>query len=90
MKFAVGLAVLALASSAPVAPKIAGCPVFPATSVWNQPVDKLPVAANSAQMVASIGVDSPVHPDFGSGLYDGSRIGIPYVVVHGSKIRSRA
>lgn len=86
MKLVVGLAVLALASSAPAAPKIAGCPVFPATSVWNQPVDKLPVAANSAQLVASIGLDSPVHPDFGSGLYDGSRIGIPYVVVHGSKI----
>ena len=86
MKYLVALGVLALASSAPAAPKIAGCPVFPATSVWNQPVDKLPVAENSAQMVASIGLDSPVHPDFGSGLYDGSRIGIPYVVVHGSKI----
>ena len=24
-----------------------------------------------------------MHADFGSGLYDGSRIGIPYVVVHG-------
>jgi hypothetical protein len=24
-----------------------------------------------------------VHADFGNGLYDGSRIGIPYVVVHG-------
>jgi hypothetical protein len=26
-----------------------------------------------------------VHADFGNGLYDGSRIGIPYVVVHGKK-----
>jgi hypothetical protein len=59
--------------------------VFPANSAWNQPVDKLPVAANSAQLVASIGLDASVHADFGAGLYDGSIIGIPYVVVRGSK-----
>ncbi len=70
-------------SSAAKPPVLAGCPVFPATSVWNQPVDKLPVAADSAQLIASIGLDSSVHADFGSGLYDGSTIGIPYVVVHG-------
>ena len=28
-------------------------------------------------------LDAGVHADFGIGLYDGSRIGIPYVVVHG-------
>ena len=27
----------------------------------------------------------PAHADFGSGLYDGHRIGIPYVVVSGAK-----
>jgi hypothetical protein len=66
-------------------PSIAGCPVFPATSVWNKPVDKLSVANDSTQIIRSIGVDVGVHADFGSGLYDGSRIGIPYVVVHGAK-----
>ena len=86
MRYLVALVVVTLTASASGARKIAGCPVFPATSVWNQPVDKLPVAANSAQLVASIGVDSPLHPDFGSGLYDGSRIGIPYVVVHGHSV----
>ena len=68
------------------APKLAGCPVFPASSVWNARVDQLPVAANSAQLIASIGVSDHVHADFGNGLYDGSRIGIPYVVVHGKTI----
>jgi opacity protein-like surface antigen len=79
--------VLALSASAAVskAPVIAGCPVFPAGNAWNQRVDTLPVAANSAQLIASIGLDSPVHADFGSGLYDGSLIGIPYTVVHGKK-----
>ena len=73
------------AGAAPATPPtIGGCPVFPATSVWNQPVDRLPVAKGSATLIGSIGLDSPVHPDFGSGLYDGQKIGIPYVVVSGS------
>jgi len=73
----------ATAASGP--PTIAGCPVFPAMNAWNQPVNTLPVAANSAQLIQSIGLDNSVHADFGSGLWDGSRIGIPYVVVHGKK-----
>lgn len=66
-------------------PQLGGCPVFPATSVWNQRVDRLPVAKDSAVLISSIGLDSPVHPDFGSGLYNGQLIGIPYVVVSGKR-----
>jgi hypothetical protein len=73
---------LAATSATPTPPKIGGCQVFPATNAWNQRVDTLPVAANSANVIASIG-ESGVHADFGSGLWDGSRIGIPYAVVHG-------
>jgi hypothetical protein len=65
-------------------PLVGGCTLFPATNAWNRPVDKLPVASNSAAVIASIG-NGPVHADFGSGLWDGSRIGIPYVVVRGTK-----
>ncbi len=57
------------------------CPVFPADNAWNQRVDRLPVANSSAGIIARIGLGAPVHPDFGSGLYNGSPIGIPYVVV---------
>ena len=57
------------------------CPVFPASNAWNQRVDKLPVARDSAQMIASIGLDAPVHADFGSGKWDGGPIGIPFDVV---------
>jgi hypothetical protein len=64
-----------------VAPQLAGCPLFPASSVWNQRVDTLPVAGDSATLVRSIGLDSAAHADFGSGLYDGQVIGIPYNVV---------
>jgi hypothetical protein len=70
-------------SSGSASPALGGCPVFPATNVWNQPVNTLPVALDSAQLIASIGIGSGVHADFGSGLYDGSSIGIPYVVVNG-------
>jgi hypothetical protein len=80
---AVAAVAFTLTGAGAPAPKLAGCPVFPTSSVWNARVDRLPVAANSAQLIASIGAGDHVHADFGSGLYDGSRIGIPYVVVHG-------
>jgi hypothetical protein len=65
------------------------CQIFPANNAWNQRVDKLPVAADSAQLIASIGLDSPVHADFGSGTWDGGPIGIPFDVVSRKTARSR-
>ncbi len=70
----------------PAAPK---CPVFPASNAWNQRVDTLPVAANSAELVQSIGIGTGLHADFGSGLYDGRPIGIPFDVVSKATLRSR-
>jgi hypothetical protein len=78
------LAIALLAGSSAHAlrlPSATHCPVFPANNPWNQRVDKLPVAADSAQLIASIGLDSPVHADFGSGKWDGGPIGIPFDVV---------
>jgi len=88
---AAGLALTLGASTAhalrlPAAPR---CPIFPATNAWNQRVDSLPVAANSAQLIASIGPTPGLHPDFGSGLYDGQPIGIPFDVVSKKTPRSR-
>ena len=74
------LVVPGLVSGHPL-PGAPGCPVFPADNPWNQRVDRLPVARNSARIIARIGLNDPVHPDFGSGLYDGEPIGIPYAVV---------
>jgi hypothetical protein len=84
LAFVAGLAVALLAGSSAHAlrpPSARRCPVFPASNAWNQRVDKLPVAADSARLVASIGLDAPVHPDFGSGKWDGGPIGIPFDVV---------
>jgi hypothetical protein len=70
-----------LATLAATAAAIAGCPIFPASNPWNQRVDSEPVRPGSDAMVRAIGLDGSVHPDFGSGTYDGSAIGIPYQVV---------
>jgi hypothetical protein len=56
------------------------CPVFPADNPWNQRVDRLPVAKDSAALIARIGSSNPVHPDFGT-VYAGAPNGIPYAVV---------
>jgi hypothetical protein len=68
---------LGVADRLPGAPR---CSIFPANNPWNQPVNKLPVAKDSAKYVAAIGLDAPVHPDFGT-VYDGAPNGIPYTVV---------
>jgi hypothetical protein len=44
-------------------------------------VDRLPVASNSRTLISSIGNGAGVHADFGSGLYEGRPIGIPYTTV---------
>jgi hypothetical protein len=74
---------ISLSGATASAPTLAGCPIFPASSPWDQKVDTLPVASDSTQLIASMGVGGTVHADFGNGLYNGSRIGIPYVIVHG-------
>lgn len=63
------------------APSLAGCDVFPADHVWNARVDHLPVHEDSAAFVDTIGAAATVHPDFGSGLWQGAPIGIPYTTV---------
>jgi hypothetical protein len=68
---------LVAAHPLPGAPR---CSLFPANNPWNQRVDRLPVASNSATLIASIGLDRPVHPDFGT-VYNGAPNGIPFAIV---------
>jgi hypothetical protein len=60
---------------------VAGCPSFPADNYWHADVSQLPRLANSDAFVASIGAGSGLKADFGSGLWDGGPIGIPFVAV---------
>jgi hypothetical protein len=58
-----------------------GAVPFPAAYAWNTDISAAPTDPNSAALIAAIGLNAGLHPDFGSGLYDGAIIGIPYVVV---------
>jgi hypothetical protein len=54
---------------------------FPADNLWNKDISSAPVDANSAAIINFIGSGVGLHPDFGSGLYNGQSMGIPYLVV---------
>ena len=77
----VGLTAGAATPEAAPLPSAPACPVFPAGNVWNQDISALPVASNSDTLIANIGLDTGLHPDFGS--YRG--YGIPYNTVPGSQ-----
>jgi hypothetical protein len=77
-----------LGGGAATAQQIAGCSFFPDDSIWNARVDSLPLDPASDAYVDTIGADTGVHPDFGSGEWppgSDSPIGIPYVVVPASQ-----
>ena len=78
---------LAIAGDAYGQQMIGGCPVLPANNIWNTPVDTLPVLSNSASMVNTIGASRGFHADFGSGLWDGGPIGIPFITVPGTQTK---
>src|SRR5579863_8553490 len=56
---------------------------FPADNAWNQDISEAQVDPNSDAIINFIGSNTPLHPDFGAGLYNSQTIGIPYVIVSG-------
>ena len=60
--------------------------IFPASSFWNKDISDSPLNVNSSKIIANFST-SGMHADFGSGLYDGAPIGIPYVVVCGAQTK---
>jgi len=67
-------------------PSLAGLQFFPADNPWNQDISSLPVHANSAAYLSSIGLDTGLHADFGT-VWNGAPNGIPYTVVRGNQAR---
>jgi hypothetical protein len=55
--------------------------MLPADNYWHADVSGLPLHPQSAAWVATIGAGKQVHADFGSGLWDGGPIGIPFTTV---------
>ena len=58
---------------------------FPSDSLWNKDISASPVDPNSDAIINFIGGSIGMHADFGSGQYQGSNIGIPYVIVGGTQ-----
>ncbi|MBS1765883.1 MAG: hypothetical protein JST05_00560 [Acidobacteria bacterium] len=75
-------------SSTPAPPTDAGSPgadlngwvPFLAGNPWNTDISGAAVDPNSATLIASIGLSTGLHPDFGT-TYNGQPNGIPYTVV---------
>ena len=74
-----------IAAAAADAQSIEGCPAFPSNNGWNAVANTLPVHADSTNYVNKIGATKTAHADFGSGLYAGAPIGIPFVAVAGTQ-----
>jgi hypothetical protein len=81
------LALFFVSAATAQSPTIGNCSVLPADNIWNTPVDQLLVSASSAAWVTTIGATKTVHADFGSGLYLGAPIGIPYITVPGTQTK---
>jgi len=65
---------------------LTGLQIFPSDNPWNTRIDTAPVDPNSDALIASIGLNDNLHPDFGAN-WNGGPFGIPYVVVPGTQKR---
>jgi hypothetical protein len=63
-----------------------GKQAFPLDNAWNRDISREPVDPSSDRLIASIGPDLSLHPDFGT-VWQGAPWGIPYVVVAGPQPR---
>ena len=87
-----GLATSAAGSTSTLVPDLGigaslnGNRPFPANNAWNMDVSRYPVHPNSANLIASIGATTGLHPDFGT-FWQGEPIGFPYDVVAGTQAR---
>jgi hypothetical protein len=78
--------VVTTAPSMPTGSTLADCPIFPADNFWNTPIDSLPTHPQSDAWIESIGAADGFHMDFGSGMWDGGAIGIPFNVAAASTV----
>jgi hypothetical protein len=58
---------------------------FGPNSPWTEDISNAPLDPNSDAIITFMGSGRGLHPDFGSGLYEGASIGIPYTVVDGTQ-----
>ncbi|MCC6953274.1 MAG: hypothetical protein IT290_04080, partial [Deltaproteobacteria bacterium] len=63
---------------------LVGRQLFPPDNPWNQDISSAPVDPRSDAIIASIGANTGLHPDFGT-FWEGAPIGIPYTAVRGTQ-----
>jgi hypothetical protein len=73
------------AMSTGVGASLNGFRPFTSANLWNTDISSSPVDPNSTAIINFIGSGIGLHPDFGSGEYNGSDIGIPYTIVAGTQ-----
>lgn len=61
-----------------------GKQLFPSDNAWNEDISNAPVDPNSANLIAGMGLNTGLHPDFGT-VWNGAPNGIPYIVVAGNQ-----
>jgi len=61
--------------------------IFAVDDPWNKDISNEPVDPDSDTLIASIGRNKSLHPDFGT-TYQGAPSGIPYVVVNGKQAKA--
>jgi len=54
--------------------------IFPSDNLLNTNISEMPIDSRSDVIIALIG-SAGLHPDFGSGLWEGSPMGIPFILV---------
>ena len=59
--------------------------IFPADNSWNTDISKEALDPNSDNIIAGIGNDAHLHPDFGT-IWENSPIGIPYNMVGANQL----
>jgi hypothetical protein len=88
LAFTVGIGVAQIAPAAAAAPVVPGtsCPMFPANSIWNTKITRLPVHPKSKTWMASMGSSSRnLHPDYGPAGGGEQPYGIPWKIVTASQ-----
>ena len=61
-----------------------GKQLFPSDNAWNEDVSNAVVDPNSDNLIAGMGLNTSLHPDFGT-VWNGAPNGIPYIVVAGNQ-----
>ena len=61
-----------------------GKQLFPSDNAWNEDISNALVDPNSANLIAGMGLNTGLHPDFGT-VWNGAPNGIPYIVVAGNQ-----